>query len=315
MHEFSFIDDVMRPLSGGRAEALGLRDDAALLSIPDGMELVITKDVVCEGVHFIGDEPAHLIAQKALRVNLSDIAAMGAVPYGYFLGLALPARCDEAWLRDLALGLQRDGEAYGVAVLGGDTTRTQAHLVVSVTMLGLVARGAAKRRDGARAGDVLAVTGTLGDAVVGLDVVRGRGYDSLNASQRAFVVSRYQLPQPRTALVPHLGAVHAMMDLSDGLLQDAGHMARASGVDLIIEKELLPLSEALQELLHHDGGTLWTEVFAGGDDYELLMSLPAGAAVPEGGTVIGRVEAGEGRVRLMERGQEVTVAHHGYRHF
>ncbi len=239
----------------------------------------------------------------------------------YFDGQLLTARdlqddvAYEAWLRGFAQGLQQDGEVYGVAVLGGDTTRAHAHLVVSVTMLGLVARGAAKRRDGASAGDVLAVTGTLGDAAVGLDVVRGRGYEVLDASQRDFVVSRYQLPQPRVAMVSSLGAAHAMMDLSDGLLQDAGHMALASGVDFVIEKELLPLSDALQELLHYDGGTLWTKVFAGGDDYELLMSLPAGAAVPEGVTVIGRVEAGEGRVRLMELGQEVTVAHRGYRHF
>jgi len=314
MHEFDFIAQWMRPLTQGHADALGLADDAAVMSVPEGMELVLTKDVLHEGVHFVGDEPAGLIAQKALRTNLSDLAAMGAKPYGYLLGLGLPECVDDAWLAAFATGLAQDNATFDVHVLGGDTTRTLSKLSISVTALGLVPRGSAIRRSDARAGDRLYVSGTLGDAAMGLRVAQGQSL-GVTYAHHTWLHQRYLVPQPRLALGMQLrGSAHAAMDVSDGLLQDAQHMATASGVAMRIHHAMLPLSEAARAVIALDADA-WSYVVAGGDDYELLVSLPADATVPEGLIHIGDVVAGEGVVLLDACGQDITPPRKGYQHF
>ena len=266
--EFSLIARHFAPLAGDAG--LGLLDDAAVLMPPAGRELVVTADAMVAGVHFPPDDPARLIGQKLLRVNLSDIAAMGAAPLGYLLTVSAPRGTPEAWFADFAAGLAADQAAFGVQLLGGDTTSTPGPVTLSVTMLGHVAPGAAWRRNGARAGDGLWVTGIIGDGVLGLAALRGE-----IADPDGVLAARYRLPLPRLGLPLH-GIVSAAMDVSDGLIQDAGHMARASGVALCIETSRVPVSAA---------GTAAGPAFvesgvAGGDDYELLLAVPA-AMAPE----------------------------------
>lgn len=315
MREFDFIATLMQPLTDGDAGALGLRDDAALLAVPEGMELVITKDVMQQGIHFFGHEPARLTAQKLLRTNLSDLAAMGAKPVGYLLGLGLPRHVGENWLTDFAAGLHADNLRYGVHVLGGDTTRTRADVSLSLTAFGQVPRGQAVTRCGAQVGDKLYVTGTLGDSALGLRVMRGEDC-GLSDAAKAYAMDAYLLPKPQVELGLALrGVATSMMDISDGLVQDAGHIARASGVQLRIKRAMIPLSNATQMALHLEGEMMWRAVLAGGDDYQLLFTAPAAAAVPSACMCIGDVVAGDGVVVLDEAGCVLAVAEGGYQHF
>ncbi len=315
MHEFDFIARYMRPLAGGYADALGLRDDAAVMCVPEGMELVLTKDVMHEGVHFFGYEPARSIAKKLLRTNLSDLAAMGAKPYGYLLGLGLPAHIGQNWLADFAAGLQEDNTYYGVHVLGGDTSRTKSHVSLSLTALGFVPHGSALTRSRAKLGDKLYLSGTLGDSVLGLRVMRGE-LQILEASHQAYLKDRYVLPRPRIFMGQELlGKASSAMDISDGLLQDAGHLARASGVKLVIHQEKIPLSQAAKAVLALEGDAAWQTIVAGGDDYELLVTLPADTFVPQGLTLIGEVVAGEGVDIQDVHACHLHYARVGYTHF
>ena len=220
------------------------------------------------GVHFPPDDPPDLVARKLLRVNLSDIAAMGATPLGYLLTLSVPRGTPEAWIAAFAAGLAVDQAEFGVQLLGGDTTSTPGPVSLSVTMLGHVAPGQAWRRSGARAGDELWVTGTIGDGVLGLAALRGEIADPDGS-----LVGRYRLPPPRVGLALH-GVVSAAMDVSDGLVQDAGHMARASGVALRLEVARVPVSAAGRAA----GAGFVAGGAAGGDDYELLLACPPDAA-------------------------------------
>jgi thiamine-monophosphate kinase len=311
--EFTLIARHFAPLAG--AAGLGLLDDAAVFMPPPGRELVVTADAMVAGVHFPPDDPARLIGQKLLRVNLSDIAAMGAVPLGYLLTVSAPRGTAEAWFAEFAAGLAADQALYGVQLLGGDTTSTPGPITLSVTMLGHVAPGAAWRRSGARAGDGLWVTGTIGDGVLGLAAVRGELADPDGALAR-----RYRLPAPRLGLQLH-GVVSAAMDVSDGLVQDAGHMARASGVALRIETERVPVSAAGRE-----AGLQFVESgAAGGDDYELLLAVPVAreAALLEGAgaagvpvTRIGRFLEGAPEVTgVRQDGSVVALGGGGWSHF
>lgn len=302
--EFERIDRFFAPLSRGAAGAFGLTDDAALLpAAAPGSAWVVTVDALVAGVHFLPADPPDLVARKALRVNLSDLAAMGAVPYGYTLALALPKDLPtpEDWLAGFANGLRSDRREYGVHLLGGDSVSTPGPVTLSVTAFGTVPEGRALRRTGARAGDDLWVSGTIGDSAIGLKLLAGELADP--GDDDGFLAGRYRLPQPRTALGPALvGLATAALDVSDGLVQDAGHMARRSAVALQIEAEAVPLSEPARRwidrspMLRHD-------VLTGGDDYELLFAAPysardavAAAAAGAGAAVtrIGRVAAGEG---------------------
>jgi thiamine-monophosphate kinase len=314
--EFERIDRVFAPLSAGAPGAFGLTDDAALLpSPPEGEAWTITVDALVAGVHFLPDDSPDLIARKALRCNLSDLAAMGAVPAGYTLALALPRGMEGAvaWIESFADGLGRDQAEFGVHLFGGDSVSTSGPLWVSITAFGTVPGDRPLRRSAAKPGDDLWVSGTLGDSALGLLVLRGR---LLRDDVTEALVDRYHLPQPRVRLGPALvGTAHAALDVSDGLVQDAGHIARRSGVAIEIDAPNLPLSPATiacvdsdPDLLHH--------VLVGGDDYELLFTAPPEARATLAAiaarldlriTRIGSVREGPVGVRVLDRHGEALV--------
>ncbi|TCT03481.1 thiamine-phosphate kinase [Aquabacter spiritensis] len=279
--EDRFIARFLRPLAAHPA-ALGLRDDAALIAPPAGTDLVVTKDALVAGVHFFADDPPGAIAQKALRVNLSDLAAKGAVPFGAFLALALPREADEAWLEAFFDGLGADVAAYGCPILGGDTVRTPGPLTLSVTALGTVPRGEFVPRTGARPGQAIIVSGTIGDAALGLKLRQepGRfGFLSLIETQRGHLSDRYLHPQPRLALAPLLRSyAAAAMDVSDGLVGDVAKLLVASGCGGWITSSDVPLSAAAAAAVAAEPDLLRTAL-TGGDDYEIAAVLPV-AALP-----------------------------------
>ncbi len=288
MTEFGLIARHFRPLAG--PAGLDLLDDAAVLSPPPGRELVISADAMVAGVHYLPDDPAELVACKLLRVNLSDLAAMGATPLGYLVTVALPKPLDEAWVAGFAHGLAEDQAAFGLALLGGDTVATSGPLTLSLTILGHLAPGRAWRRNGGRAGDELWVTGTIGDAALGLLAARGE-----IADPGGFLADRYHLPQPRLGL-PLDGVVHAAMDVSDGLVQDCGHLAAASGLAAVIHAADVPLSPAARAC------DRLATCLAGGDDYELLLAVPPGHEA-----VLHRCEVPLTRIGTLRPGSGVTV--------
>ena len=261
--EFALIARHFRPLAG--PGALDLSDDAAVFAPPPGRELVISADAMVQGVHFLADDAADLVARKLLRTNLSDLAAMGARPYGYLLTVSTPRDTPDAWFAAFAAGLAADQAQYGITLLGGDTTSTPGPISLSLTILGTVSPGQAIRRNGARAGDGIWVSGTIGDGALGLLAATGQ-----LADPTGFLADRYRVPQPRLGLAT-ADLVHACMDVSDGLVQDCGHLCRASGVAADINSARLPLSDAARLA----GATYLPQCLSGGDDYELLMAVPA----------------------------------------
>ncbi|MDQ0471553.1 thiamine-phosphate kinase [Labrys wisconsinensis] len=254
----------------------GLRDDAALLTPPAGMSLVITADALVAGVHFLPDDPPETIAAKALRVNLSDLAAKGAQPYAFTLSLALPGDWTEAWLAGFAAGLGRDAEAYGFALIGGDTVKTPGPLTIAVSAFGLVPSARIPRRAGAAAGDGLYVSGTIGDGAFGL-LARRRdaALAGLPAGMREALITRYRLPQPRVALAPVvLAHASAAMDISDGFVGDLAKLLRASGASAEVDLAAVPLSPAARAAIAGQP-RLFEIALTGGDDYEILCAVPA----------------------------------------
>ncbi|WP_312164381.1 thiamine-phosphate kinase [Phenylobacterium sp.] len=302
--EFGQIARLYRPLTRGAPEAFDLLDDAAAIPSRPGFDLVITKDAMVEGVHFLAGEAPDLIARKLLRVNLSDLAAKGAEPYGYFLAVAWPRDFDWPARQAFAAGLAADGEAFGLALLGGDTVSTPGPLTLSLTMLGWVPAGRMIRRAGARPGDLVMVSGTIGDGWLGLAAARGELPDP-----DGYLAGRYRLPSPRLDLREVLAAqASAAADVSDGLVADARHIARASGVRLRLELERLPLSDAARAWSNGAAGL--AALASGGDDYEIVCTGPS--PIP-GLTVIGDVVAGEG-VEVRAAGALVDVGAGGWRH-
>ncbi len=278
MNETDLIARYFAPLAG--PEGLGLGDDAALLAPPEGCDLVLTADALVAGRHFFADDPSESVATKALGVNLSDLAAKGAEPLGFLLTLALPRDWTEAWLEDFAKGLGAAARAAGIALFGGDTVSTPGPLTLSITALGAVPRGRMIRRAGARLGDLLYVSGTIGDAALGLIQrrarVEGRGAP---AWADDFLVERYWRPRPRLALIPALRqCASAALDVSDGLIGDARALARASGAAVELNLARVPLSPAAGAALAADP-TLSDAVLTGGDDYEILCAVAPDHAV------------------------------------
>jgi thiamine-monophosphate kinase len=273
--EDDLIARFFAPLAG--PAGLGLRDDAALMRPPHGEDLVLTADALVAGVHFFADDPPAGIARKALRVNLSDLAAKGARPLGFLLTLALPRDWREDWLEGFADGLGADASAYDCPLIGGDTVSTPGPLTLSVTAIGSVAEGRMVRRTGVKPGDRLYVTGTIGDAAIGLRVRQGRGPD-IPHSDKAFLLERYLTPEPRLKLIDAMAA-HASggMDVSDGFVGDLTKMLAASGVSARVPIFRLPLSRAARAAIAADPG-LFEVAATGGDDYELLASAPAESA-------------------------------------
>jgi thiamine-monophosphate kinase len=317
--EFELIAKLFAPLSVKAAGAYGLTDDAATIQPPPGCELVVTADLLTADVHFRAVDPPELIARKALRVNLSDLAAKGAAPLGYLLSLALPRDWTLPWMQAFAGGLDVDQDIFSVALLGGDTTSTAGPLTIAITAFGFVPAGTMLRRNGAKPGDLVFVSGTIGDAGLGLAALNG-DLPNISSSDRDALVSRYQRPSPRLALGGALrGVATASLDVSDGLLADLGHIAKISGLRLAVDADRIPLSPALRT----SGGSLLSAVTAG-DDYEIAFTAPAAkrdkvlraaaqAAMPV--TEIGRVEAGAGVALLDSSGREIPVSRTGYRHF
>jgi len=264
--EFELIAAILAPLTGGDSRALGLTDDAAVLPQKTGIDTIVSTDTMVAGIHFLMSENPEIIARRLLRVNLSDIAAMGAMPAGYFLNLTLPAATGNEWLARFASGLAEDQKEFGVTLLGGDTTHTTGPLTLSITVLGEVPTGAAVRRATATPGDIVFVSGTIGDAGLGLS----RLLDN-HATDDA-LVRRYQLPTPRVALGNALrGIVNAMADVSDGLVADLGHICEASGVAATIRADAIPLSDDARAALA-DGEVDSRRLLTSGDDYELVFA-------------------------------------------
>jgi thiamine-monophosphate kinase len=323
MTEDDLIARYFAPIAG--PGALGLRDDAALLTPPPGCDLVLTKDAVVAGVHFFAEDPPASVARKALRVNVSDLAAKGADPQGFLLALAMPAVLPADWLASFAGALGEDAKRYGIPLLGGDTVQTPGPLMLSVTALGSVPHGRMVPRTGARPGDRIYVSGTIGDAALGLKLrLQAELGSGLTAPQRAHLLARYLEPQPRLAL-RHALRDHARgaMDVSDGLVGDLTKMMRASGAGCRVRLSDVPLSDAARALVAAE--PLFDTAATGGDDYELLASVaPAEAAAfeaaanAEGETVtyIGDVVPEEhGCVFLGHDHAPRTFARGSYSHF
>lgn len=270
MSEFDIIERYFLPLTMGQAGCGELKDDGAVINIPDGYELVVTSDTLNAGVHFLEGEAAHNIARKALRVNLSDLASMGAKPLCYQLNIAFPEKPTEAWLSAFSKALQEDNALYDVYCSGGDTTSIKGgFLSISITAMGLVPKGAAVRRGGAKEGYALLVTGTIGDAVLGLRAIRASAEDDY-----ARAVSRYQMPQPRMGVHEIMRKyARAAADVSDGLLADSMNIAKASGLGLEIDPLKTPLSKDVQLALDNNMIS-WQDILCGGDDYELILAVP-----------------------------------------
>ena len=321
--EFDFIERFFRPLSRAAPGAFALRNDGALLTPPAGASLVVTKDLMVGGVHYLEGEEPFTVARRLLRVNLSDLAAMGATARSYALGLALPEDIADVWVEAFAAGLARDQEAFGVALIGGDTVATKGPAVLSLTAFGTVAGDACLTRAGAGEGDDIYVSGTVGDATLGLRAVRGE-LANLTPEDHAALAERFRLPVPRLALGAALvGLATCAIDVSDGLVADLGHLCEESGVAARINADAVPLSAAVRRAV--DGGeAAIADLVTGGDDYELLFCAPLskrGAIEAIGRRLelavsrIGTIEHGQGVTVVDADGQPLALGRAGYTHF
>jgi thiamine-monophosphate kinase len=311
LSEFDLIKQLFAPLATSPA-ALKLQDDVALLRPSTGR--VVTTDTIIEGVDFFATDPPETIAQKALRVNLSDLAAKGAKPEAYLLTLALPKRITTAWLRAFARGLKKDQRKFGITLIGGDLSGTPGPLMITVTAFGAAAKGRAILRGGARRGDLVFVSGTVGDS--------GGGLAALQAKKREpFLVRRYRVPEPRVALGQKLrGIASAALDVSDGLLADLGHIAEVSEVHIAVDTARLPLSPALKRFWKGDA----VRAATAGDDYEIAFTAPRARrarvlamakTTRTRVTEIGFVMAGRGVALLGPDGKPMPIKRAGWKHF
>jgi thiamine-monophosphate kinase len=309
--EFSRIVRYLAPLAG--PEGLGLTDDAALFTPPAGQQLVFTTDQMLEGVHFIPGDPPSLIARKLLRRNLSDLAAMGAVPLGYLLTTALPSGTDESWLAGFTDGLAQDQTEFGIKLFGGDSSSSLSHISLSATLIGYVAPGEALRRGTAKAGDDIWVTGTIGDAALGLLARCGKVTDI-----SGYLTNRSLLPTPRMGLKLS-GIAHAAIDISDGLVQDLGHLCNTSNLAASLYAALVPTSPEAAIF----GDAMLETRLTGGDDYELLLAVPSEysealrlACGDVLVTKIGKFSSGHTGVTILDQhGQELNFSKSGWQHF
>jgi thiamine-monophosphate kinase len=322
--EFSLIAELFAPLAAQAPGAFNLTDDAAIFAPTAGMETVLTVDALVEGVHFLSGDPAASVARKLLRVNLSDLAAKGATARGYLLTTSWRPDIPLEWMRDFVSGLAEDQRHFGVSLWGGDTVSTPGPLTFSLTAIGEVPAGQMLRRGGARTGEGLFVTGTIGDAALGLAVAQG-WLRLARDGENAALIRRYRLPEPRVSVGPMLrGIATAALDVSDGLMADLTHLCEASGVGARVEAAAVPLSPAAGHALAGDASLIET-VLTGGDDYEILFSAPSGKAAEiariavGAGVAITRIgqllDAGEG-IRAVDRtGRALALKQLGFRLF
>lgn len=320
--EFETIQRLLKPLAHPEW-ARGLADDVAVLPSRPGHDLILTKDAIIEGVHFLPDDPLDTVAQKLLRVNLSDLAAKGAEPFGYLLACHWSERCGWPEREAFVAGLRRDQAIFDISLLGGDTVKTPGPASFSATLMGWVPSSSTVSRGGARPGDLVFVTGTIGDGWLGLQAAQGTL--SLEPERMDALEAAYRTPMPRLEFAPVVrGLATASADVSDGLLADAGHIAEASGVCVELDLEVLPLSAAAQAWLESrvDPQGALELLATGGDDYEIVLTVPAGAenALRREAerrhlrlTRIGRVTEGKG-VTVRHLGQEIVPTRTGWTH-
>jgi thiamine-monophosphate kinase len=320
--EFELIARYFAPLATHEG-ARGLADDVAVLAPAPGKAHVLTVDTIVEGVHYLPEDPPQLVARKLLRVNLSDLAAKGARPVGYLLAASFGKSVTADWLAAFASGLAADQETYGLSLLGGDTTANPGPTTLSVTVIGEAEERTVVRRSGAKPGEGIYVSGTLGDAALGLRAIRGE-LSRLETSDREFLAGRFRLPEPRLALGQALlGVASATIDISDGLIADLGHVCQESAVRAEVALEDVPLSAAARRALAVDPA-LRDDVLGGGDDYEILFTASPNAerALTEAAmrarlafSRIGTIREGAGIEVTDRAGRPVAVKHAGFRHF
>lgn len=322
--EFGRIDRWLKPLAAGFPGARTLTDDAGTVAVPPGHELVVTTDAMVAGVHFLPTDPPGDIALKLLAVNLSDLAAKGAEPLAYSLVTALPRDLPEEWLAGFASGLAEGQRRWGIHLLGGDSVSTPGPVCLTISALGLVPAGRMVGRAGARTGDAVMVSGTIGDAALGLRIALGEGIGASTAVADS-LLTRLRRPEPRLPLARLLrhGAT-AAIDVSDGLVADLGHLAVAGSVSVTIEAARVPLSPEATALVTATPG-LMADVLTGGDDYEVAFTVPAAlqavvetrafaAGVPV--TRIGTVAKGPPAVTVLgPDGQPIRLDRAGWSHF
>jgi thiamine-monophosphate kinase len=317
--ELTIIDRYFRPLAG--EGAFGLLDDAARLDVPADADLVVTTDMVANTVHFLPGDPPETVAQKALRVNISDLAAKGAEPLAYVLSLGISEDIGEAWLDAFTRGLKNDQEKYSIALLGGDTIDAPGGPVVSVTAFGLAPKGRMVRRAGGRPGDVLYASGTIGEGTTGLALLKGEPgpWDALAPEMKEALVHRYRVPEPRVPLAAALADLaSAAMDISDGLVGDCDKLAAASGCSAVMEAERIPLPDGLGV----DEAVL-SRLLTSGDDYEILAAVsPTKAAAFELAaraadvpvSRIGSLTEGEAPPQVLVNGHALRLSRRAYAH-
>ena len=327
--EFNIISKHFRPLAYGSGEALGLLDDAAVLSVPEGRQLVVTTDAVVGGVHYLETLSPQDIAHKVVGVNLSDLAAMGAKPHAVFLAAQFSPDVSDSWIESFAQGLGEALKPSGAKLLGGDTVSTFGSQAFTITALGYVEEGKALTRAGAKEGDLVLGTGTFGDAAFGLALWQGKIMGVQDGHEK-HLTRRYARPEPRTAFgaeLSSLGLATACVDVSDGLVQDLGHICKASGVSAVLEWDQVGLSEAAQTILDMEPQRQ-VEILSGGDDYELVFTaspeclspieeLAESLKIPV--CVMGRIEAANADTPtvqvLNDHGVPVDLGKGGYSHF
>ena len=318
MDEFAFIAKYLVGLSG--PQALNLKDDVAVWTPPQGIDMVMSMDTIVEGVHFPSGKFDEQIAQKLLRINISDLVAKGADPIGYFLSLSLPKRIGEPELAKFCAGLAHDQDEYGLQLWEGDTTRCQNECVLSITIIGVVPTGKAVLRRGAEINDIVCVSGSIGDAYLGLETVFERMGRSENSP---YLENAYHIPNPPFDMRKIIQKyAHAAIDVSDGLIADAQHLALASSVGIHINVWDVLFSEPAKSWVSKQSNDTQAHIalLTGGDDYQTLMTMAEHdyhTAVREGHelTKIGKVVAGTGVKCLGNRGDEIPIAKTGYTHF
>lgn len=323
-NESELIATYLAPLAG--EGGLGLADDAALIAADGQHDLVVTTDPIVRGVHFFADDAAADIAWKALAVNVSDVVAKGAAPFAYTLALGLPEAPTHAWMRDFACGLEAAQAAFGCRLIGGDTDRTPGALSIGVTAFGRVPAGRMVKRNTAQAGDHVFVSGTIGDAALGLRLRQDKSAFAarLTEEDARHLLGRYLRPQSRLALAPLLGAyASAALDVSDGLLQDAGKLAHGASAALEVRFAAVPLSQAAAKVAAL-GADYERCIVTGGDDYEVLFAVPRArvddfraeaARLPFGVCEIGTLREGTGVAAVHGDGTAMTLDAAGYDHF
>ncbi|MGH1419994.1 MAG: thiamine-phosphate kinase [Hyphomicrobiaceae bacterium] len=326
--EANLIQTYFAPLTAGAPGAYGLTDDCASLTPPDGQDLILSTDAVIEGIHFLADEDPASIGAKAIAVNVSDVVSKGARPLVYLMNLSFPSQPSQSWLQAFAAGLRSAQFQYGCHLTGGDTDKTTGPLSVSITMVATVAKGQMVRRNGAKPGDIVFVTGPIGDATLGLRLARGENSkmsSGLGPTQISALVARYRRPQPVLNVADILpGHVSAAMDVSDGLLKDFGHLCAASKCGGRLDLAQMPVSDAARTVMS-TGNISYVDLATGGEDYvvlgcvapekhDALKSVAAKAGVEI--TMIGQIRPIEEGVQFIDAlGQNVSVTQSGWDHF